>query len=203
MAGIALRRAGLVRADPARRPLHEADLAYRPLAWIIVPFKGDDDDVRAALEALLAQNYPRFHLVCVLEDRTDPAYPLIERSLAAHPPSRWTLVTAGRAPPYRGQKVHNQLAALEAIEARCEGRDVYAFVDSDVVVGTEWLARLIEPLRHPDHAVSTGYRWLFPRPREDERKESLWTDLASVMNSSVACLEAYRRTTQAWGDPWR
>jgi len=182
-----------------RRPPHEADLAYRPKAWVIVPFKGDDDDVHAVLEALLAQNYPRFHLVCVVEDRNDRAYPLIQRSLAAHPPAQWTLVVAGRAPPYRGQKVHNQLAGLETIEARCEDPDVYAFVDSDVVPGTDWLARLVEPLRRRDRAVSTGYRWFFPEPREGEGRVSLWTDLASVMNSSVACLDAYRHTTQAWG----
>lgn len=187
-----------VRYRLRQSPL-EAELTYRPKAWVIVPLKGDDDDVPAVLEALLAQNYPRFHLVCVLEDRSDRAFPLAERTLTAHPPSRWTLVTAGRAPPYRGQKVHNQLAALDAIEARCEGSDVYAFVDSDVVVGTEWLARLIEPLHRPDRAVSTGYRWFFPQPREGECTVSFWADLASVINSSVACAGAYRHTTQAWG----
>jgi cellulose synthase/poly-beta-1,6-N-acetylglucosamine synthase-like glycosyltransferase len=182
-----------------RQSPDEADLAYRPKAWVIAPFKGDDDDVRAALEALLAQNYPRFHVVCVLEDRSDRAYPLAEQTLAAHPPSRWTLVMAGRAPAFRGQKVHNQLAALEAIAGRCEESDVYAFVDSDVVAGTEWLARLIEPLRRTDRAASTGYRWFFPEPREGASRVSLWTDLASVMNSSVVTVGAYRRTTQAWG----
>lgn len=182
-----------------RRPRHEADLAYRPKAWVIVPFKGDDDDIRAVLEALFAQDYPRFHLVCVVEDRTDRAYALLQRSLAAHPPARWTLVIAGRAPPYRAQKVHNQLAALATIEARCGDPDVYAFVDSDVIPGTEWLARLIGPLHRRDCAVTTGYRWFFPRPRESGERASLWTDLASVMNSSVACLGCYRPTTQAWG----
>lgn len=182
-----------------RRPADEADLAYRPKAWVIVPFKGDGDDVCAVMEALLAQNYPRFHLVCVVEDRSDRACPLIERSLAAHPQAQWTLVVAGHSPPYRGQKVHNQLAALAAIAARGDDPDVYAFIDSDVVPGPDWLARLVEPLCRDDRAVSTGYRWLFPQRRGVGGATSLWTDLASVMNSSVACLEAYRGATQAWG----
>jgi len=73
-----------------RRPIRSVD-AVLPLS-IMVPIKGADPAIAENLQALFAQDYPQFEIVFALADANDPAIPLIERLMAAHPhvPARLT-----------------------------------------------------------------------------------------------------------------
>ncbi|MCC7205610.1 MAG: glycosyltransferase [Phycisphaeraceae bacterium] len=172
---------------------------YHPRAWVIVPFKGLEHDLAGSLTSLLRQDYPDYRVVLVVESESDPAHPVLTEAIAAHAPSRATLVIAGLAPPTRSQKLHNQLAALASIDVQSRDQDVWVFADSDAVPGPQWLSGLVSPLsRTSKYGLSTGYRWLTP-PRSAPLIEGLWSDVACVLNSSVACFLGRSTLNFAWG----
>jgi ceramide glucosyltransferase len=73
-----------------RRPLRLASAT--PAISVMVPIKGADPAIPANLEALFGQDYPQFEIVFALAEADDPAIPLLERLIAAHPnvPARLT-----------------------------------------------------------------------------------------------------------------
>jgi cellulose synthase/poly-beta-1,6-N-acetylglucosamine synthase-like glycosyltransferase len=68
------------------------------------------------------------------------------------------LVVAGYSES-RGEKAHNLLQGLEAVEAKAE---VLVFADIDAHPGRDWLRSLVAPLKDPTVTVSTGFRWYLP-----------------------------------------
>lgn len=175
------------------RPRRDVRDQYRPHAVVIMPFKGVEPRLDAALDRLMTQDYPDYRVVLVVESESDPAYGLLQQAIARHPERRCDLLVAGVAGPRQGQKVHNQLFALEHLKA-VSNRAVLVFADSDAVPGPMWLGDMVGPLVNPTIGVTTGYRWLAPVGG------GLWSNLASVMNASVASLLSGRASLgHAWG----
>ncbi|MCX5660060.1 MAG: glycosyltransferase [Planctomycetota bacterium] len=167
---------------------------YRPRATVVVPFKGVDTDLVSGVRSLCTQDYPDYRLLLVVDSGEDPAYPVLARELERYP-GRGEILVAGPAGPREGQKIHNQLAALERMERESGDEEAWVFADSDAVPGPAWLGALVGPLCNVNTtAVTTGYRWLIPVDGAPG-----WTRLASVMNSSVACQLGKDRLNHAWG----
>ncbi|MEM6459663.1 MAG: glycosyltransferase family 2 protein, partial [Planctomycetota bacterium] len=183
------------------RPARPGFDAYRPKAAVIVPFRGHDVDLPRNVRALITQDYGEHRLVFVVESDDDPAKALIEDELTNHDPAALPpvdLVVAGPAPPDTGQKVHNQLAALDFLEKQNDDSEVWAFADSDAVPGPHWLAKLVGPLlQHERVGATTGYRWLMPELRAQRPRPA--AAIASVINAAAACLVSHPRLTQCWG----
>ena len=181
------------------RPPREGYDQYQPPAAVIVPFKGHDDDLPRHVRALINQDYAEYRLVFVFEDEQDPAYRAIELEIDQHevkPPIDF--VVAGRAPDDTGQKVHNQIVALDFLEAHNDRSEIWAFADSDAVPGPSWLKKLVSPnVFHESVGATTGYRWLIPELRA--QRPTTASMFASVINSAVASLVAYGNLAQAWG----
>ncbi len=176
------------------------DRTFRPKATVILPLKGIDPELEACANAILSQDYPDYRVVFVAESANDPACEVVASAIDEAPAKRGTLLVAGRAPANQGQKVHNQIAAIEALESGADDEDVWAFIDSDVLPGPTWLADLVGPLRRKErNAVCTGYRWLVPKPAPMDTRPSPWAELASVMNSSAAGLQGIPKWSLAWG----
>jgi len=170
--------------------------AFTPPAAVIVPFKGIDVGLEDAIAQLCRQDYPRYRLVCVVQSRDDPAAAVLHKVLGEHPDIRADIVIAGDAPPDRGQKVHNQLVAMRhVLDSDATPPGAWVFADSDAVVGPGWLAAMLLPLQRDPIGATTGYRWLVP----DGDRPGIWSHLASVINSSAACLLGSERTNHAWG----
>jgi cellulose synthase/poly-beta-1,6-N-acetylglucosamine synthase-like glycosyltransferase len=186
-------------ARAVARPAREGFDQFSPPAVVIVPFKGRDDDLPRHVNALLSQNYPDYRLVFVFESDHDPARPAIEHELTQHPAGETVdLVTAGPAPDDTGQKVHNQLAALEHLGTPQPPDTVLVFADSDAVPGPGWLGKLVGPHVQADRiGVTTGYRWLIPELRAQRPRPA--SAFASVINSGVASFIGHEDLTQAWG----
>lgn len=185
------------------RPSRHDKVKYTPHAVVIVPFKGIDSDLSAAVASLCNQNYPDYELLLVVQSESDPATPVLRAEIARHPERKAAVLIAGDAAPNEGQKVHNQLFSLDYtmretpdLMSREPAQDhAWVFADSDAVPGPEWLARIVTPLKdRKTTAVTTGYRWLVPTPGA-----SLWSHLASCINSSVACQLGKPRYNHAWG----
>lgn len=182
------------------QPASPEDLEHRPDAVVVVPAKGVDLDLDATVRSLLAQNYPQYRAVFVVESKDDPAYTRIAQLIEGQDPRQASLLVAGRAPTDVGQKLHNQLFALATLEQRGRGERVWAFLDSDAVPNAAWLGDIVGPLhRSSRDAVCTGYRWLIPKAPAGQERPSIWSQLASVMNASVACMQGIPGWSQAWG----
>ncbi|MEX0745960.1 MAG: glycosyltransferase family 2 protein [Phycisphaeraceae bacterium] len=180
-----------------RAPREKFD-AYRPPAAVIVPFKGVEPALADNLRALCTQEYPAYRLVLVVQTEDDPAHAALKQAVRDHPDRRIDLVVAGHAPATVGQKVHNQLAALDHLHSATGDEQVWVFADSDAVPGPNWLGNLVGPLEREDRGLTTGYRWLVPEGT-DGRPATIWAKLASVMNGSVACFAGRDQFNQAWG----
>lgn len=181
---------------------HSHRKPFQPPAVVIVPFKGVDIDLPDNVHSLCEQDYPDYELLLVVESSDDPAYLLLVEQQAKYPHRRIRVLVAGVAPPDEGQKVHNLRYALERIHVPAEGDQVWVFLDSDTVPDPTWLAQLIQPLAtRKTTAVTTGYRWLVPPAAfGDFRTAGGWPHVASVINSSIACMGGMRdELNHAWG----
>jgi ceramide glucosyltransferase len=168
------------------RPIEVEGERY-PRVAAILPIKGVDDDTHANIQALLDQDYPEYRLIFTVESEEDPVVSLLEK--LATEDSRMEIVVAGLA-TNRGQKVHNQLAA---VERTTEHDEVLAFMDADARPNANWLRALVAPLTRNDIGASTGYRYYVPVTDHTANK------IVSVLNAQVAALFGPYRRTLAWG----
>ncbi|MGA2507660.1 MAG: glycosyltransferase family 2 protein [Chitinispirillaceae bacterium] len=131
---------------------------YAPRCAVIVPCKGNNNNLKSNLESFLHFDYPDYEVVFVTESAEDPAGAVI-REIVNNRPGITRHVTAGISSSC-AQKNHNLLAAILATKNAETGVDVFVFADSDIKPGPQWLYELILPLADPDIAVTTGFRWL-------------------------------------------
>ena len=179
-------RFGLRLPRVALRPLHKAKL---PRVAVIVPIKGVDDDTTTNVRLLLEQEYPDYRIIFAVESNDDPVLPLLER--LAIDDSRLEIVVAGLATS-RGQKVHNQLAA---IERTTDTDELLAFMDADARPGPHWLRALVTPLTFVQQNIgaTTGYRFYIPMTAHTANK------IVSILNAQIAALLGPYRHNFAWG----
>ncbi len=183
-----------------KRRTHRPLARYRPRATVIMPVKGIDDDLVSNIAALCCQDYPDYQLVFVVESNQDPAYLVLDRELSRLDGPPWRVLVAGQASADEGQKVHNQLFALRVLEEECDEDEVWVFADADAVPGPYWLAAIVRPLRRvTTTAMTSGYRWLIPTAGHDNGRTTLWSHLASILNSSIACQLGRHPFDRAWG----
>lgn len=184
------------------RERHKEDLPTppdRPAVAVILPIKGspgDEADTEANLRALLAQDYPRYRLLFAVESPDDPAVPLLQR-VAAASAVPVEIVIAGIATG-RGQKIHNQLAAVE----RTNPADAcLVFMDADARPKRHWMRELVTPLGEPDVGATTGFRFYVPIPHPSKGGSTarLPSIMLSVINASVAALLGPDWRNIAWG----
>lgn len=184
-------------ATRLQRPSVDPGTIFQPYAYVIAPFKGVDVDMDQAIDALFTQDYPDYELLLVVEAEDDKATPLLRAAIARHPNRKAQLLIAGKAPNNIGQKVHNQLHALTYVPPSDDGMHAWVFLDSDAVPHDGWLTlmtyQLIDFTRT---GAVTGYRWLVP-----ETGAGFWSQIASVINGSVASLQggSMRKFGYAWG----
>ncbi len=178
-------RFGLRLHRLSMRPLPKT--TFPPVA-VIVPIKGVDDDTTVNIRMLLDQEYENFRVIFAVESNEDPVLSVLER--LAVDDSRIEIVVAGLADS-RGQKVHNQLAAVE----RTTDHDtVLAFMDADAKPGPQWLQALVTPLTYGEHiGASSGYRFYVPVTTHSANK------IVCVLNAQVASLLGPYRRNFAWG----
>jgi ceramide glucosyltransferase len=167
----------------------ERYLPTRPSVALIIPCKGLDNGFRANIRSFLSQDYDNYRVFFVVGDTCDPAYEELH-----------AIVEATRAPPTQvlvagpctscSQKLHNLLCAIEHLP---EDTEIVAFADSDARVHSDWLTRLIWPLRKPQCGVTTGYRWFVPT------RNNPATLVLSSLNAAVAQLLGNSGFNRAWG----
>jgi ceramide glucosyltransferase len=166
-----------------------------PAVALILPIKGIEEDTLENLHALFNLKYPRLRLLFAVESQDDPVIPLINQlsfQLPVEKRAYSKIIIAGHTTS-RGQKIHNQLAAV----ARTTSADeVLVFMDADARPHDRWLPALVSPLSDPDVGASTGYRLYLPTPAPTA---NLASTQVSVINAIIAALLGPAARNQAWG----
>lgn len=182
-----LRFLRLIRDRKSRPAAH-----FTPAAAVVIPCKGVDAGFEQNVNCFLAQNYPTYQVLFAVADQDDAAYGRLRERLAAPPssqsPVRTALVVAGLA-ENRGEKVHNLLRALEAVDPATE---VLVFADIDATPATDWLASLVAPLADARITASTGFRWYLPGKGFASRLRAAW-------DASIATMMGEHDHNFAWG----
>ncbi|MCC6329986.1 MAG: glycosyltransferase family 2 protein [Acidobacteria bacterium] len=148
---------------------------HTPLATVIVPCKGLDEGLRENLEAVMAQSYPLYEVVFVVDDANDRAMGAI-REVAREGAVSTKAIVAPLAVE-SGQKVENLREAVLHADERSE---VFVFVDSDVGPAKDWLRALVAAVEDKSVGAATGYRWFVAEETD------LATELRSAWNASIA-----------------
>jgi ceramide glucosyltransferase len=152
---------------------------FTPFATVFVPCRGLDDGLKENINAILAQDYPAFEIVCVSDAADDPALAIIEaarRAFTSKSGPTMRFVVSGPATD-SGQKVHNLRVAVAAADPQSE---IFVFVDTDARPRADWLLTLIRPLQDPGLGAATGYRWFVPV------RGGMASHLRSVWNAAIA-----------------
>jgi ceramide glucosyltransferase len=146
---------------------------FHPAVTVLKPVKGLDAESRANFESFFRQDYPAaFQIVFAVASADDPAVPVIQEVIAAHPSVDAELVVdpAIHGPNY---KVCNLMNAFPKAK-----HDVVIVCDSDIRVGPEYLRRVCAPFADPAVGLVTSlYR-------------------SSGVPNSAAALEALGFTTE-------
>ncbi len=167
------------------RPVERGELEW-PRTALIVPVKGSEPGLARHLLSLASQDYPLFELVVVCADPSDPALGVARGALG----SRCRIVVAGESPADTGEKIHNLIAAVQAVGDRAE---VLAFADSDGEVEPGWLRKLVAPLIDPQLGATTAFRWHIPE------NGGFWPLMRAVWDSSIAGIMDTKDKSFAWG----
>jgi hypothetical protein len=124
-----------------------------------------------------------------VESEDDPVVLLLQQLTHPLPQGKCEIVIAGRA-TNRGQKIHNQLAA---VAHTTEADEVLVFMDADAHPNNSLLPALVPPLFEEKVGATTGYRIYVPH-----NTHPATTNLC-IINASIAALLGPPSRNHAWG----
>jgi len=142
----------------SRRSQKPAKSEFAPHVSVLKPVHGTDFGSAENFASFCTQKYPHYEVLFAANDESDPAVPLINKLIAAHPEREIRLVTDA---PFIGEnrKVNN--LALMAREAHYE---ILAITDGDVRVGPDYLRNVVAPFaENATGAVTSLYRGIAER----------------------------------------
>jgi len=188
LASVASLVQGIRLRGGVRRGMRLALGAFLPSVALILPVRGLDEGFDENVRALLSQAYPRYRLLVVADDSTDPASARIETIARDFPIVPVTQILADANP--LGGKVNALRSALGHLVPEDE---VVVFADSDIRPARDWLRQLVQPLADSTVGVATGFRWYVP-PRP-----TFWSLVRAEWNAVSANVLFDPRRSFAWG----
>ena len=107
-----------------------------PVASVIIPCKGNDDTIRATVDALLAQDYPGLAEVILVGDVNDSTWTALE-DVHDH---RLVVLEQKATPGKRDPNIKRDTGIRNATG------DILALADSDIVMPPDWLSKAVAML---------------------------------------------------------
>jgi hypothetical protein len=130
-------------------------------AAIILCLRGGDPFLSDCIRALLQQDYANYEVYIVIDSQTDPAWQIVENTLAtANSATVPVHVMALQNPRTTCSLKCSSL--LQAINSLSDDIEVVALVDADTVAHPLWLQELVRPFADPQMGIVTGNRWYLP-----------------------------------------
>ena len=175
-----------MRVPPALAPANVAAVT------ILKPLHGDEPGLAENLETFLNQDYPGdVQIVFGVHDNTDPALAVVERLVAKYP-GRDIRVVRDHALHGTNGKVSNLINMLPVAR-----HPVLILSDSDIAVGPDWLAQVVEALSRPGVGVVTCFYTGAAAPGT----APLWPTLAAMGTSYDFLPNALVGTSLALAEP--
>jgi len=156
--------------------------SYMPKTLVMIPCKGFDIGLKENLMAAKMQSYGNYEVVAIVASKGDTAFKSIRQT-------RTKFMVADLDCKDCSGKVRNIASAL----SKFKNYDAYVILDSDVLVGKDWLQLLITPLANRKVGISTAFPFFEPVGRGFWQKvKHAWGFVGQGMMES-------RRTRFGWG----
>jgi len=126
-----------------------------PKVAMIVPCKGQQENLQDNLEAISTQDYPDYRVLFIIDSKDDAAYPTLKKITEKTKNAHIVLTT-------KLEGCSGKIAALLTGIDHARDAEVFVFADADIHPHHEWLAFLVAPLSKKRIGAVTGYRWYFP-----------------------------------------
>ncbi|WP_225895647.1 bacteriohopanetetrol glucosamine biosynthesis glycosyltransferase HpnI [Dendronalium phyllosphericum] len=125
------------------------DPDFHPAVTILKPICGLDRNAYANLASFCQQDYPEYQIIFAVRDRQDPSIEIVEKISQNFPNLDINLVVSDRIIG-ANLKVSNLANAITIAK-----HEILLIADSDILVGRDYLQRVIQPLKDENVAVVT------------------------------------------------
>ena len=129
-------------------------------AVIVLSVRGTDPSLEPAIAALLKQNFQKYSILVVVDNKKDPAWTRLQEIKA-----RLDFENRMKIVPLENRRITCSLkcsSLVQAADMLPQKTRWVAFVDADVVTHETWLADVLGPLTDARVAVVTGNQWFEP-----------------------------------------
>jgi len=140
---------GIYAAMSFLRHSYSFDPEFHPAITILKPVCGLDTDTDRNLASFCRQNYPKYQIVFGVRDRRDPVIPIVRKIIRQFPDVDIRLVVSDRLIG-ANLKVSNLANTLGFAKY-----EILIVADSDIRVGTDYLRKVVQPLKDPRVGVVT------------------------------------------------
>ncbi|AWB09986.1 ceramide glucosyltransferase [Thermodesulfobium acidiphilum] len=138
------------------RKKHPVDPNFNPKVLLITPFKGLEQNTRANALSILNQDYNNIQIYFVVDSKKDEAYQIL-KDLEKDYGNKLSVIISGISKSC-SQKVYNIVRAIQ----KCKEYDILVVLDSDGSPSSDFISKLISPLRSERISITTGYPKYFP-----------------------------------------
>lgn len=140
---------GIYAAIAFLRHPDAVDPEFHPAITILKPVCGVDTYAYENLASFCQQSYPEYQIIFGVRDRADPIIPVVQKIIQQFPDVDIHLVVSDRVIG-ANLKVSNLANALGFAK-----HELLIIADSDIRVGTDYLQRVVQPLKDPSVGVVT------------------------------------------------
>ncbi|TLX93741.1 MAG: glycosyltransferase family 2 protein [Thaumarchaeota archaeon] len=181
--------------DPSLR--YSGQTGYSPLVSIIIPAKNDGILIRDSIEGAIRSSYRKINIILVNDGSTDDTGSVMAEFQRQHPETIKVVQLS--------QNVGKRKAILTAIKSEKAIGDIIVLIDSDSVVESDAIERIVQCFNDPDIGAVTAHGNALNRDENVLTKmQDTWYDgsffvikgMESSFNSVTCCsgiLSAYRK----------
>lgn len=167
---------------PRKKTAYRHVRGYNPRTLVIIPCKGFDIALADNLKAAKRQSYRNYDVIAVVATRSDSALNAI------HETGTKFMISNSKC-----KRCSGKVRSLGSALSRCRDYDAYVILDSDVLVGRDWLGLLVAPLSDKSIGISTAFPVFAPIGK------GLWQRIKHAWGFVGQGLMENRMTRFGWG----